>query len=155
GALLYNRIEFHLAAIAIGAALAISPRDEYEIVAVIDAKLFRVAAIAAQKQDSDRLGSSGLCGESHRQRQLLSIHPAGIVACGIDHPIGIMAALLASIRHRDRQNHDQDEQRSTRDTPPDQSRSRIPDKGSSGHRNSPNRTRRFRRSPSLVLPHHG
>src|SRR5207253_4674040 len=75
GALPQERVEPHLAAVAISAALAVMPRDEDQILPVIDAKFLRVAAIAAQKQNPDGLnGSTGGqdIGADRRERQLLS-----------------------------------------------------------------------------------
>src|SRR5258708_22315191 len=130
-------------AIAIGAPVAVAPRDEDQIGPVIGAKLLRVAAIASQEQDSDILGRYGSWRGMRRgprcQGQLLMVQAVRDI--GSRFPL---SSRLAGIDRRRPEDRDPGDQNRTRGTPPDRTRSGMPDiinRDFSGHRNSPTQPR--------------
>src|SRR3981081_4453837 len=139
GALLQDRADLHLMALATGAPVAVAPRDEDQIGPVIGAKLLRVAAIASQEQDSDILGRRGSWrGMRHG--------PSGwghLVMVQAVRDIGSrfrLSSRLAGIDRRRHEDRDPGDQNRTRGAPPDRTRSGMPDiinRVFSGHRNSP------------------
>ena len=149
-ALSFRPVDLDLSAIAIGAPVAIAPRDEDQIGPVIGAKLLRVAAIAPQKQDPDILGrrgnGRGLRHRGSRQRQLPMVQAVR----------DAVSRRFAGIGRRRHENRDPGEQNHPRGAPPDRARSGMPDtinRDFSGHRNSPTQpgaSAAARRSPRAM-----